>query len=372
MRRPLDRISLRGYKSIHRLEALDLRQMNLLVGANGAGKSNFVEFFELLGAMMHGGLASFVLKHGGGDGFLHGGPKVTQTIAADLEFGPNRYWLELGNTVKDRLYVVSERVQYTGGSGHGKPRSISQNNSESSLPERRNDRSVDGAGPSVPYYVHEAVSDWTVYHFHDTSLQAPLRRLQPGYDDKRLRPDGANLGPFLRRLKSRHDDHYEQIRLAVQRVAPFFADFVLDDEPGSPNDNVRFAWRQRGSDFPFQAWHLSDGTLRFIALATALLQPKPPATLIIDEPELGLHPAALSLLAELLKLAATHTQVIATTQSPLLVDHFEPDDVVVVDREQGSSVFRRLRQEQLASWLEDYSLGELWQKNVLRGGPAHE
>lgn len=117
---------------------------------------------------------------------------------------------------------------------------------------------------------------------------------------------------------------------------------------------------------------LSDGTLRFICLATLFLQPPEqlPATIVLDEPELGLHPYAIALLADMVRSAAQHTQVILATQSVTLVNQFEPEDILVVDRIQGKSAFRRLGKEEMASWLEDYGLGDLWEKNLLGGRPA--
>ncbi len=152
-------------------------------------------------------------------------------------------------------------------------------------------------------------------------------------------------------------------------VTPFFDNFILRP---NRNEKVRLRWRQKGSDYPLKPHHLSDGTLRFICLTTALLQPDPPSTIIIDEPELGLHPYAIDILAELIEAASNRTQLIISTQSPALVDNFEPEDIIVVDRKKGASVFTRLDKEELSSWLEDYSLGDLWRKNVIAGGPTHE
>jgi len=138
------------------------------------------------------------------------------------------------------------------------------------------------------------------------------------------------------------------------------------------NEKVRLNWRQKGSDYPLKPQHLSDGTLRFICLTTALLQPHPPSTIIIDEPELGLHPYAIEILAELIQAASERTQVIVSTQSPALVDYFEPENIVVVNRKQGASTFERMKMEDLSEWLDNYSLGELWRKNIVTGGPSHE
>ncbi len=188
-------------------------------------------------------------------------------------------------------------------------------------------------------------------------------------DDDYLRFDAANIAPFLYDLKKKEQDVYQQIVDTIRLVAPFFDDFIL-----KPNENekVRLRWKQKGSDYPLKPHHLSDGTLRFICLTTVLLQPRPPSTIIIDEPELGLHPYAIVILAELIQATSRKTQVIVSTQSPALVDCFEPEDIIVVNRKNGASVFERLNKHELSSWLEDYSLGDLWRKNIITGVPAHE
>lgn len=165
---------------------------------------------------------------------------------------------------------------------------------------------------------------------------------------------------------------FDRICDTVRLVAPYFDEFILNPRQQGPEEKIRLEWRQKGSAFPFQPYHFSDGTIRFICLATALLQPNPPSTIVIDEPELGLHPYALEVLAALVKEAGTRTQTILSTQSATLLNHFTPEDVVVVDRKNGESLFRRLDSASLTEWLNDYTLGDLWQKNVLDGGPTHE
>jgi predicted ATPase len=200
-----------------------------------------------------------------------------------------------------------------------------------------------------------------------------MRRQWTVRDNERLRPDAANLASFLWRLKQEHNSIYEIIRDTVQLVAPFFDDFLLRPQKSNGDEIVELEWRQKNSDYPFHSSQLSDGTLRFIALATALLQPNPPSTILLDEPELGLHPYALNILAGLIKQAAVKTQLIISTQSADLLDAFLPEDIIVVDRQDGESRFRRLSAEELSDWLTDeYSLGELWQKNVYGGSPAYE
>jgi predicted ATPase len=228
-------------------------------------------------------------------------------------------------------------------------------------------------GPMGSARVLDGLSGLMAYHFHDTSATAGVRRQiainQNGY----LYPDGSNLPAFLYRLMLENPASYERIRDVVRLAAPFFTDFQLRPNPLAIA-MIQLEWTQKDSDHPFLASNLSDGTLRFMCLATALLQPSPPATMLFDEPELGLHPYALTLLANLFQQAArgTSQQVIVSTQSAQLVNEFEPEDVIVVERSQGESVFWRLESAKLSGWLEDYTLGELWQKNVFGGGPRNE
>ena len=135
-----------------------------------------------------------------------------------------------------------------------------------------------------------------------------------------------------------------------------------------------FRSRHKNSDQYFDSGSFSDGTLRFIALATLFLQPKDylPSVVLVDEPELGLHPYAIEILASLIRQAGESTQVIASTQSSLLLDHFDPEDVLVANRVGGGTHIERLARTQLQDWLEDYSLGQLWEKNEFAGRPTPE
>jgi predicted ATPase len=225
---------------------------------------------------------------------------------------------------------------------------------------------------SMAYHVYQALSSWVVYHFHDTGETAAVRRKWTTRDHEELRPDASNLAPVLLRIQEQWAEQYQIIRDTVRLVAPFFDDFKLRPEPNGADTVVQLEWTQRGSDYPFHPSQLSDGTLRFICMTTALLQQKRPATILFDEPELGLHPYALSVLAGLFKQAVARTQLVVSTQSAALVDEFEPEDVIVVGRKDGASTFRRLDRAQLGEWLEEYSLGELWRKNVIEGGPVYE
>jgi predicted ATPase len=199
-----------------------------------------------------------------------------------------------------------------------------------------------------------------------------MRRTCSVRDNEYLRPDAANLAAFLLVLHDEHPKVYEKIRDTIRLATPFLDDFKFRPTVSNGDQVLQLEWTQKDSDYPFHASQLSDGTLRFIAIATALLQPNPPATILVDEPELGLHPYALNLFAGLAKKAAKKTQVIVSTQSALLLDNFEAEDIIVVERKDGASTFERLSSQGLQEWLKDYSLGELWQKNVIGGRPSND
>ena len=218
------------------------------------------------------------------------------------------------------------------------------------------------------------MSDWTVYHFHDTSDSAPVRRPGPINLNQRLLPDAANLAAYLYFLRESKSEAYSKIVNVVRLVCPFFSDFVL--RPMALNEEmIRLEWNQVGTDYPLLASQMSDGTIRFICLATALLQQDLPQTVLYDEPELGLHPYALTVLASLFRQSTLlfgsiqYRQVIISTQSSALVDLFKPEDVIVVEKVGDESTFRRIDALELSDWLEIYSLGQLWDKNLLGGRP---
>jgi len=363
----LDSITVKGFKSIASVDGMELGPINVLIGPNGSGKSNFIEVFSFLHAIRAGHLQSYVVRAGGADKLLHFGSKVTKQMTIHISFrgGVNRYGITLAATEGDELYPLSERVYFWSKSQYDQPYSegLPRHGAEAGISDPRDSR--------IARYVQGHLDRWRLYHFHDTSSTSPMKKTADVSDNRFLRPDGSNLASFLYYLRQRQETSYNLIRRTVQRVAPFFDDFLL--EPQELNEEkIRLEWRHRGSDAYFDASSLSDGSLRFIALATLLLQPESyrPSVILLDEPELGLHPYAITMLASLVKQAATKTQVILSTQSPFLLDHFRPEDVVVADRVGGETKFTRLETASLATWLEDYSLGQLWEKNELGGRPA--
>ncbi len=377
MRGAIQKIGIEGFKSIRELKEFELKDLNIIIGANGAGKSNFVQVFRLLMEMTQKNLQKFTMENGGADNFLHNGPKITSSIKMEFDFSShnsnatysNSYRFELTPTV-DETFLVTEERKYvtTNWSSYGNP------SPDSRLYDLRNEKSADGQWNDVGYFVYESISNWMVYHFHDTSATAPMRRSEIVEDNQLLRNNGGNIAPFLLRLKNDEDlqSYYQEIVNATKLVIPFFDDFRLDVLKYGEAEKVKLSWQQKGSNFPMQPYHLSDGSIRFICLAAALLQPHPPSAIVIDEPELGLHPEAIRILGELIEDCAKRTQVIIATQSPLMLDQFSIEDTIVVNRREGQSTFDRLERKDFDEWLKDYSIGELWTKNVIQGGTTDE
>lgn len=364
----LDFITIRGFKSIAGCEELKLAPINIVIGPNGSGKSNFIEVFSFLHAIREGMLQDYVGKIGGAEKLLHFGSKQTPKLFIHISFqeGVNQYDITLQPTDDDELIPTDEtcyfwdRVRYPSPYSTG----VYRTGKEAGISNAKD------AG-RVAAYVRSHLARWRLYHVHDTSRSSPMRKTCDLNDNDFLRPDGSNLAAFLFYLQEKHPTEYTLIRKTVQRVAPFFEDFHL--KPSKLNeDKIRLEWKHAGSDAYFDASSFSDGSLRFIALATLLLQPDDyrPSVILIDEPELGLHPYAITMFASLVKQASLETQVIVSTQSPLLLDHFEPEDVLVADRVEGSTRFTRLENDKLDEWLEEYSLGQLWEKNEIGGRPG--
>ncbi len=361
----LDQIRVAGYKSI-RDQSVELCRLNVLIGANGAGKSNFVAVFELLRQIVRENLQIYVARSGGADQLLFYGRKVTEEIALRFDFGKNAYRCVLLPASNGSLIFGDETV-YFQEAGYDRPYEdpLGGGRQETALHEesRRTQRMT------IADHVLSAFSSWQVYHFHDTSSSSKIKQLGDLDDNRSLRADAGNLSAFLYLLKEKHFDVYRNVIDVVRMVAPFFGDFTLHPDR-LVTGKIKLEWNEKGSDAYFDAHALSDGTLRFISLATLLLQPELPSTILLDEPELGLHPYAVVVLADLLRSAAERTQIIVSTQSVTLVNQLSPEDVIVVDRIGGESVFRQLSEDEISSWLDDYALGDLWEKNVIGGRPG--
>ncbi len=366
----LTRLKIEGFKSIRSAE-LELRPLNVLIGANGSGKSNLVSFFRLLRAIGEGRLQRYVGLSGAASSVLHYGPKVTPEMgfALDLHGDAWRmaYEVTLAYADPDSLIFDEEQVRFSdlqttpwvGKYGPG----------------RREGAFTAGfyGEPPSPNALGAfgALTDVRCYHFNDTTSTSGLRLTNRIAERSYLWSGGENLAAYLYKLQGEHPPYYGRTLDTIRLAAPFLGDLVLEPS-GANGEYIMLNWRDAARGQTFGPHQLSDGTLRFIALATLLLQPEErlPKLLVIDEPELGLHPYALSVLAGLLRSASHSTQIIVATQSAALVDEFEPEDIVVVNHHNGESSFERKDSQELADWLEDYSMGELWEMNVLGGRPS--
>jgi len=353
-------LTITGYKSIRELRNFPLTNLNVLIGANGAGKSNFIGLFRLLNEMYEQQLQVYVQTQGGPDALLHFGRNTSEKLHAEFYFNKNSYKFNLIPTSDNRLIFESEISWYAGERYPGSyPETLGTGHDESKLKDAKD---------SYSPYVRESVSNWRVYHFHDTGEKARVKQKHPANDNLRLKIDAANLAAYLRMLNGKHHAHYQRIVDTIRLVAPFFGDFIHRADA----EYIELEWTQKGKpDTPFKALHLSDGTLRFICLAALLLQPIHllPDTILIDEPELGLHPYAISVLADIFKQVSEERQLIVSTQSVELINELSPQDIIVVDQENDASTFKRFTNEELSGWLEQYAMGELWKRNVLGGRP---
>ena len=373
----LSEIELAGFKSIKRMRKLKLDNLNILIGANGSGKTNFVSFFKMLQFYLNNrdGLSEFVNKHGGASGLLHYGSKITDTISAKLTIttpsGENNYSVEFGIAQGDSLYFKDEKVSYTSKDRKAKsdPIHLGSGGKESRLLQvGENDEQYDRYSLRTIKTIKSLMQGMSFYQFHDTTPEARIRGASHINDNQYLRSDAGNLPSFLRMLGEKNPRSYNRILDIARQIAPYIGDITIGSEYDSPY--VKLKWNESVNlDYSFDAGQMSDGSLRAIALVTLLSQPKLPAIICIDEPELGLHPEAIAILADLLKCASETSQIIISTQSSALVDFFEPENIIVVDRIQGETQFNKLEYDKYKPWLEEYSLSQIWNANIFGGRP---
>lgn len=356
----MNQITIKGFKSIKALERFPLSALNLLIGANGAGKSNFIKALTLLNTLIEKKLQLWIGREGGIDDILYFGQKITSELQIEWQFNnPSTEHIHYQCTLipaHDTLIFAQETGAWQK-NGADKPETflIEGGHRETHLHQLAQNN-------SVAQIVLNHLKNWQVhlYHFHDTSTTAKMRHQSDLHDNVFFRPDASNLAAFLYLLKNRYPLNYQNIVEAVRLVAPFFDDFRLQPSRLNP-EKIQLEWQHIGSERYFNAHSFSDGTLRFICLATLLLQPELPTTILLDEPELGLHPYAVSILAEMMESAATKTQMIAGTQSVTLVNQFQLENIVVIERQNEQSQLNKLKSEEMTHWLDDYGLGELWE-----------
>lgn len=363
-------LEIKGYKSISSDYplTLNLDNINIFLGANGAGKSNIISFFKMLSFMMSGRFEEYVARAGSNQTILHFGSKKTPSISAKLRFENSKsydeYEFTLTTATPNRLIIKDETITWGRKENELKPQTIQlkSNFTESGLVDTKNQTAL----------IIRNILDrgCKVYQFHDSSNEGPLRQASPVNSANYLQAEGNNLASFLYLLKQNYPIEYKRIVNHVKMVVPQFRDFYLEPQ----NNYISLNWVDTSlNDYVFNSHQLSDGSIRFIALATLLLQPNKimPNVIIIDEPELGLHPYAIDLLAEMIKDASLHTQIIIATQSSALIDNFDVDNITVIERDEdkGCTIVKKLNSKKLQEWLDEYSNSELWSKNVIGGRP---
>ncbi len=349
----INTLGIKGYKSIKEVQ-IDLKPINIFIGANGSGKSNFISFFEFLDNLYNKKLQEYVGLRGGIEKFLHKGSHPATGIEGYLKFddGTNSYSFQLQPDA-ETFVVSTETLWY-----HDNPLEYRAYTKEAQIKNNTWHRGN---------YIQKHLTGYKKYHFHETGKNSPFNStMQIGKDSLVLYDKGENLAPVLYKIKHEHPKIYSRIVKTIQSIAPYFSDFVLE-----PNEAgyMKLYWQDKFSAYNYGVVDLSDGTIRFIAMAVLFMQPYPPETIVVDEPELGLHPFAISKLAGMISSAAGRgSQVIVATQSVELVNCFQPEDIVAVDQKEGSSIFTRLKNEDFRIWLEEYSLGDLWQMNIINKG----
>lgn len=357
----LSRIKVSGFKSIKDCD-INLSNINVLIGSNGAGKSNFISIFKLLQNVLEKNLQLYTATSGGANTLMFNGRKQTEQINFEFFFSNNSYEFNLIPTNLDNLIFKNENFKFNG----IKQLTPKQSGYEESKWEEL---------PEINKFEIETKTifngkKWRVYHFHDTGLTARVKQTNQLSNNAELQFDAGNLAPFLFCLKNEYPSNYSQIVSTIKLVAPYFEDFYLQP---TLNGDIILRWAQKGCDNVFNANQLSDGTLRFICLTTLLLQPHTlqPETIIIDEPELGLHPYAITLLSDIIKQVSFKKQIIISTQSVELLNNFSAENIIVVNRNlDNSSTFKRLNPAELDDWLnDDYTVGDLWKKNIIGGRP---
>lgn len=367
----LKELKIKGFKSI-KDQHIRLGKLNVLIGANGSGKSNLISFFKMLNFMTTRELQLYIGKNGGADSILFYStqvtPQIESTMTFDTDSGSNIYYMRLVHAAGDKLIFADEWLSFSKRGmnpieapkthfGYGHDEANVTSSSARTHPQK--------------IFRDKIIKGVRYFQFHDTSETSKIKQFSYIYDNSYLKSNAGNLSSFLYMLRETQYPYYKRIILTIRQMLPFFDDFVLEASALN-QDQIMLKWKEKDSDLIFGSHQLSDGSLRMMALVTLLFQPedKLPNIILIDEPELGLHPYALDTIASLIQHASEYSQVIIATQSADLMDCFEPDEIIVTERRNKETIFKRLDNKELEEWREEYTMSELWKKNVIGGRPS--
>ena len=358
-------VTIEGFRSLRDIQNLELPQLTVLIGANGAGKSTLIRFFEMLSWMLKArNLQEFVVRHGGGDDQFFMGARKTPRIHAEIcletALGLNDYRFDLVHiSAGDSVMVMNEAYRYSARDIPTKAKwtEVEVVGKESGLLEKKH---------KTAQTIVNLLRQCSTYQFHDTSINAAIHNRWDVTESFRLRSDGGNLAAVLLDVRNTDRKRYELIVKQIRRVLPAFKDFVLEEEAGT----VLLRWVGNQSDKVFGSHLTSDGSLRLFCLLTLLNLPpdRLPDVMFFDEPELGLHPHAITLVAEMFKRVSKKRHVFIATQSPYMVDCFELENIIVASANNGETVLRNLPRKQYQEWLDDeYQLSDIWLKQAVGG-----
>ena len=371
----IDYVRIRGFRSLADVELAEIPRAAVLIGANGSGKSNFIRFFEMLSWMLGPRrLAEYVERQGGADDQLHGGnrrtPRLVAEVSLQTETGRNDYRFMLSYAHPDRFFFSEECFRFNSSAlpTEAPWQYLESGHQEAEIVRVAQSGESYDVNPITARVIVNLLRGCDVYQFHDTSDTSDFKKRWDVEDNDHLRSYGSNLAAVLHRLEREDFKRFELICQHIGRVLPVFDRFQIEESYGK----VLLRWKAKGTDKTFGAHLTSDGSLRFFALVTLLNLPPEmlPDVLLLDEPELGLHPAAIALVGGMIKALAEERQVIVATQSPLLVDAFGLDEIFVLDLQEGRTEFSKLDPDEYRVWLDDsFTTGELWQKNLLGGRP---
>ena len=369
----IESMRIQGFRSFADVSITSLPKATVFIGPNGSGKTNFIKFFAMMSFMQDRELRDFVAHQGGADDQLFGGSDQTPSLSAEVslrtESGRIDYKFTLAHTADDRFFFAEEAFRFgsTELTNSTDWRYLGRGHSEAAIVERAKPGVSQRRSTAAREAARRIVNFFDICAIHDTSSSLAIRGSCEIEDNSHLHVSATNLAAVLYRLEQEDIRRYERICQQIRRILPGFDRFFLEEN----SNRVQLRWRAKWSNKTIGTHITSDGSLRFFALVTLLNLPSEmlPEVLLIDEPEVGLHPAAVSLIGEMIKSIATERQVIVTTQSPRLVDVFEIDEILVLDLHEGQTLVRHLSSDDYQAWLSEYSSGDLWEKNLFGGRP---
>lgn len=384
-----------GFRSLKDV-TVKLKPLNILIGPNAGGKSNFISAMELFHDAVSGNLNDSIIKK-------HGGmiPILWNNETNDIKFTSiTRTYRRAKISKSNKKFIRHDyeveylfRIRQIGNSGNYIIKEEKLSSSDISdilrnllkreifsrvqffedgvillepLETAISQLSSDKKGGFSDEFVFFC-EGWKFYYDMKSGSDSECRKSTVARSEKQLEANGDNLIAVLHTLYTGNKTFRKQLNETL--AAAFEGDFDELTFPPAEDGRVYMRWRAKSLKRELSPADLSDGTIRFLMLAAILLNPDPPPLVCIDEPELGLHPSMLHIIAEMMKDATNRTQLVVSTHSPQLVSEFtdDPESVLVVEKKDGATTMERLEKKKLAKWLKEYTLGRLWLDGEIGG-----